>query len=445
MSPEQAENPLDVDLRSDIYSLGCTLFFLLTGGPVFSNSSLLGRLLAHRTEPPPQLSAVRNDVPVAMDAIFQRMVAKSPNDRFALMVEVVTAFDALNRPQASVEPTQTVGNARQDDSSSVSMPGGKSGGREYSSFIRVQIDHLDDLMNLVGEGELTRKIKTLATVAIRVGVAPGVAQQTLGSRDKAPAVGQAVPDSMARSDSMTGHRQAQPDLPHQRLSKPTSPAQQGLSSRPAIRTAEIVAIATSTGGPNALASLLSSLPPSFLTPIVVVQHMASGFTATLAESLRRQTGRNVREVDGVQSLDAAEVWIAPGGRHLVVTHRGRTIQVASHDAPPENGCCPSADVLFRSVVDVFGSRCLAVVLTGMGCDGLAGCRAIRQAGGTILVQDEASSIAWGMPGQVATAGLADDVLPLTDLAQEICRRTVHTPAWRAGRHPPPNEAALPNL
>ena len=295
------------------------------------------------------------------------------------------------------------------------------------------------------QGELTRKIKTLATVAIRVGVAAGVAQQTLGSRDKAPAVGQAVPDSMARPDSMTGHRQAQPDLPHQCLSKPTSPAQQALSSRPAIRTAEIVAIATSTGGPNALASLLSSLPPSFLTPIVVVQHMASGFTATLAESLRRQTGRNVREVENDQPLDAAEVWIAPDGRHLVLTHRGRTIQVASHDAPPENGCCPSADVLFRSVVDVFGSPCLAVVLTGMGCDGLAGCRAIRQAGGTILVQDEASSIAWGMPGQVATAGLADDVLPLTDLAQEICRRTVHTPAWRAGRHPPPNEAALPNL
>ncbi|MFO0871479.1 MAG: chemotaxis-specific protein-glutamate methyltransferase CheB [Pirellulales bacterium] len=187
--------------------------------------------------------------------------------------------------------------------------------------------------------------------------------------------------------------------------------------------AEIVAIATSTGGPSALASLLSSLPPSFSAPIVVVQHMASGFTGTLAESLCRQTGRNVREVQTTESLNSAAVWIAPGGRHLVVKRQGAAIRVAPHDDPPENGCCPSADVLFRSVVDAFGSRCLAVVLTGMGNDGLAGCRAIRRAGGTILVQDEASSIAWGMPGHVATAGLADVVLPLADLPQEICRRT----------------------
>ena len=106
MSPEQAENPLGVDSRSDIYSLGCTLFFLLTNGPVFANSSLIGRILAHRVEPPPKLSVVRRDVPVALDAIFQRMVAKSPNDRFALMEEVVTALDALDRAQVAFEATQ---------------------------------------------------------------------------------------------------------------------------------------------------------------------------------------------------------------------------------------------------------------------------------------------------------------------------------------------------
>ena len=189
-------------------------------------------------------------------------------------------------------------------------------------------------------------------------------------------------------------------------------------------SAEIVAIATSTGGPNALASLLSALPASFATPIVVVQHIAPGFTTSLAESLRRQTGRNVREVDSIQPLHAAAVWIAPGGHHLVVTRRGVTTQVSPNDDPPENDCRPSADVLFRSLVTIFGSRCLAVVLTGMGNDGLAGCRAIRQAGGAIVVQDEASSICWGMPGQVATAGLADLVLPLSELPSEICRRTV---------------------
>ena len=98
MSPEQAENPLGVDSRSDIYSLGCTLFFLLTGGPVFAKPSLIGRILAHRTEPPPKLSDVRGDVPVTLDAVFQRMVAKSPDDRFALMEDVIAALDAMNRP-----------------------------------------------------------------------------------------------------------------------------------------------------------------------------------------------------------------------------------------------------------------------------------------------------------------------------------------------------------
>ena len=106
MPPEQAENPLGVDSRSDIYSLGCTLFFLLTGGPVFAKSSLIGRILAHRVAPPPKLSGIRNDVPAALDSIFQRMVAKSPDDRFASMEEVVAALDALNRPQVASETTQ---------------------------------------------------------------------------------------------------------------------------------------------------------------------------------------------------------------------------------------------------------------------------------------------------------------------------------------------------
>lgn len=187
--------------------------------------------------------------------------------------------------------------------------------------------------------------------------------------------------------------------------------------------AEIIAIATSTGGPSALATLLSELPASFTTPIVVVQHMGAGFTSGLADSLRRQTGRNVREVDAAHDLGNADVWIATGGRHLVLQRKGVSTLVMPNDDPPENDCRPSADVLFRSVVSLFGRQCLAVVLTGMGCDGVAGCRAIRQAGGSVLVQDEASSVSWGMPGQVASAGLADMVLPLQELSREICLRT----------------------
>ena len=187
--------------------------------------------------------------------------------------------------------------------------------------------------------------------------------------------------------------------------------------------AEIVAIAASTGGPKAISSLLTWLPKSFATPIIIVQHMAPGFTKTFANSLRRQTGRDVRALEGSEALHAATVWLAPSGRHLVVRRNGVSIEVAPNDEPPENACSPSADVMFRSVAEEFGSRSLAVMLTGMGCDGLAGCRVIREAGGTILVQDQASSACWGMPGQVATAGLADEVLSLTDLPQAIVHRT----------------------
>jgi two-component system chemotaxis response regulator CheB len=255
----------------------------------------------------------------------------------------------------------------------------------------------EDLERCVS-GELTKKIKSLcATQQSR-------ASETLFSQ-RAEKPSDITPEEV-RFEAIDAHNSA--EIP---------------TRCPSGSPAEIVAIATSTGGPNALASLLSSLPASFVTPIVVVQHMTSGFTKTLTESLRRQTGRNVREVETAEPLDAASVWIAPGGRHLVVLRRGATVQVAPIDDPPENSCCPSADVMFRSVADVFGSRSLAVMLTGMGCDGLAGCRAIRNAGGTILVQDEGSSISWGMPGQVAAAGLADEVLSLTDLPLEICRRT----------------------
>lgn len=187
--------------------------------------------------------------------------------------------------------------------------------------------------------------------------------------------------------------------------------------------AEIVAIAASTGGPRALSSLLTWLPKSFATPIIVVQHMTPGFTKTFADSLRRQTGRDVRALEGTEPLHAASVWLAQSGRHLVVRRNGASIEVAPNDAPPENSCSPSADVMFRCVAEVFGSRSLAVMLTGMGCDGLAGCRVIREVGGAILVQDEASSTCWGMPGQVATAGLADEVLSLTDLSRAIVHHT----------------------
>ena len=187
------------------------------------------------------------------------------------------------------------------------------------------------------------------------------------------------------------------------------------------RPAEIVAIASSTGGPEALEELLTGIPNSFVPPIVIVQHIAAEFSATLAERLSRQTGLDVREASNEAQLDSGIVWVAPGGRHLEVKSRALGHRLVLNDDAPENSCRPSADVLFRSVAHSFGPHALSVVLTGLGSDGCAGARCIREADGYVLAQDEATSRVWSMPRHVIEAGLADMVVGLPDMSAEIIR------------------------
>jgi two-component system, chemotaxis family, protein-glutamate methylesterase/glutaminase len=191
-------------------------------------------------------------------------------------------------------------------------------------------------------------------------------------------------------------------------------------SRP--RPVEIVAIGTSTGGPNALAALIPTLPADFPAPIVIVQHMPPLFTAMLAERLTSKAAIRVREAAAGDRLTPGHAWIAPGDHHMVVTRNGGPPRIEIHREPPENSCRPSVDVLFRSVAAAYGPGALGIVLTGMGNDGLKGCEHIRDRGGCVLVQDEASSVVWGMPGFVARAGLAERILPLDELGPAIVGR-----------------------
>ena len=151
-------------------------------------------------------------------------------------------------------------------------------------------------------------------------------------------------------------------------------------------------------------------------PIVVVQHMPPDFTKSLAESLARQTQRNVIEAADGMPLTSTQTFIAPGGRHLVLRGTPGSPIIGLSDTPPENGCRPSADVLFRSAAAVFGCELLALILTGMGRDGTVGLGAVQRAGGYIIAQDEATSVVWGMPGSAVQAGLADEVIALPDIA-----------------------------
>lgn len=184
----------------------------------------------------------------------------------------------------------------------------------------------------------------------------------------------------------------------------------------------VVAIGVSTGGPNALAAMLPCLPATFPLPIVVVQHMPPMFTRLLAERLDSQCALTVVEARGGEPLRPGTVYIAPGDHHLTVTRLGTTVVTALNQGPPENSCRPAVDVLFRSIATAYGSAVLAVVLTGMGQDGLRGSEEIVRLGGRVIVQDAATSVVWGMPGFVAQAGLADRVLPLDQMAGEIVRR-----------------------
>ena len=196
---------------------------------------------------------------------------------------------------------------------------------------------------------------------------------------------------------------------------------------PAI-TADVVAISLSTGGPAAIGQIVSQLPANFRAPIMVVPHMPQMFTKFFADRLASQTKLTVVEpVDG-QAVQPGVVYVAPGDFHLTVLRRNGATVFALDQAPPQQSHRPSADVLFRSVAEAYGARVLALVLTGMGQDGVRGCEDITTAGGRVLVQDEATSVVWEMAGMVARAGLADAVLPLGELAGELTRRTTRAVA-----------------
>ena len=188
------------------------------------------------------------------------------------------------------------------------------------------------------------------------------------------------------------------------------------------RRIEIVAIGSSTGGPNALAEVIPHIPKDFPVPVLIVQHMPPVFTQLLAQRLSSRSQISVREGVAGGNVAPGEAWIAPGNYHMSVLRKGTAVSLNLTQGPPENSCRPAVDVLFRSVSRAYGASVLAVVMTGMGHDGTLGAKQIREAGGEVLVQDERSSVVWGMPGAVVDAGVADKICPLQDLAQEIVRR-----------------------
>ena len=199
-----------------------------------------------------------------------------------------------------------------------------------------------------------------------------------------------------------------------------TPSPSGIALRaPPCLPPRLLAIGSSTGGPNALFTLLQALRPDLRVPVVVTQHMPPAFTPILAQHIDRLGVLPCKEAEDGEPILPGRILLAPGARHLLVQKRGTQLVAQLSDGPPEQFCRPAVDPMLRSASTALGGRVLAAILTGMGQDGLAGARQVVADGGGVVAQDEATSVVWGMPGMVAKAGLACAVLPLPRLAGRL--------------------------
>ncbi len=217
-----------------------------------------------------------------------------------------------------------------------------------------------------------------------------------------------------------------PVRPIASLASKISKATSGVLARPA----EAVCIGVSTGGPEALMQVFGAFNAPLSVPIFIVQHMPADFTALLAARLSATGVMTVKEAQEGEIAEPGIAYIAPGGFHMTVSRPGTKTIIHLNTEPPENSCRPAVDVLFRTAAEVYGNHLLAVMLTGMGYDGLKGSQVIKEKGGQVIAQDEATSVIWGMPGAVVQAGLADGVLPIDKITDEIIFRTRKVPASR---------------
>jgi len=209
--------------------------------------------------------------------------------------------------------------------------------------------------------------------------------------------------------------------------KPVSSAERqapaARSAEPAVK-ADLVVLGISTGGPNALTRILPTLPANFPVPILIVQHMPPLFTQSLAASLNGKCAVRVKEAADADIAQPGWIYIAPGGKQMkaVAGPKGEvTLRIT--DDPPENNCKPSVDYLFRSIANHFPGKAAAVIMTGMGSDGVVGLRLLKRQGSRVIAQDEASCVVFGMPGEAVKAGVVDVVVPLDRIIDEI-RRSV---------------------
>jgi two-component system chemotaxis response regulator CheB len=209
--------------------------------------------------------------------------------------------------------------------------------------------------------------------------------------------------------------------PHSAKTISLRPSIEGFQGKP-----DLLAIGSSTGGPNALFKVLDKLKGVDI-PVVITQHMPPTFTKILAEHIRQQTGLASVEAEDGMPLVAGRIHIAKGGHHMLIDRKGAMSILRVDDGPMENYCRPAVDPMLRSAIKIFGNKIMTVILTGMGTDGMLGCREIVKAGGRVIAQDEKSSVVWGMPGAVALDGTCSAVLPLDEIGPWLRKSSLRLP------------------
>ncbi len=293
----------------------------------------------------------------------------------------------------------------------------------------------DNRVPVIMCSSLTQRGARVTIEALASGASDCVAKPS-GQASREAALTALAQDLLPKIQALTCASARQPVLaPHPALIVPIAlPRAHAVSSVPTV-----LVIGVSTGGPAALDVLLPALPESFPLPVLIVQHMPELFTGLLAKRLDQLCSLRAREAREGDAVLPGRISFARGNWHMEIISGSRASMPPTlhlHQGPPENHCRPAVDVLFRSAAAVYGSGVLAVVLTGMGSDGLAGSRIVRAQGGAVLAQDQATSAVWGMPAAVANAGLVQRVLPLNAIAPEILRLAGRTRAAYADSRQP---------
>ncbi|WP_428674263.1 protein-glutamate methylesterase/protein-glutamine glutaminase [Roseibium sp.] len=260
--------------------------------------------------------------------------------------------------------------------------------------------------------ELVEKVKALGARAIRLrGPARTMRAETRAGRTALPARPVTVRPATDTRASFRGAAQA------------AAVAEQKFQTRPySTARPRILAIGSSTGGPQALQEVMKEFGTAMNdVPVVITQHMPPTFTAILAEHVGKAALRPAKEGADGEMLKPGNIYVAPGGKHMVLEKDAGAVKIRLKDGPPVNFCKPAVDPLFDSVAKAYGSASLAVILTGMGHDGADGVKTIAAGGGSVITQDEATSVVWGMPGAAAHTGMCSDILPLKEIGPKISR------------------------